>query len=328
MNILVTGVPRSGTTFLGRSIALSSEVNYLWEPFNKNYRRRIPDVYPYIGNKSSKEKKEKYRQIVSETLEFKKLKPNIRFLPDNNIIEVFLKKLGVNRTFFRYNWAKVKNIFLNKEVTLFKDPFGIFLSEFLMKEFDFKVIVAIRHPAAVINSRKKLDFHFSFDFWRQQNDLYDEQFREIETKMKKYGRNNNVQVDSSLTENKNIVIDSAFHWLTCYNYIVQLKNKHPDNLLLVKHEDLCLDPIKEFESIYNHVNLEYNNKISSEIKEVTSGDKTEQNSKDLAKLEKRNAKELIFKWKEKTSKRELNHIEKITGEISKCYYKRSDFWEI
>jgi hypothetical protein len=44
--ILVTGVPRSGTTILGRMIAFSPSVNYLWEPFNNKYRNGIPDYYP------------------------------------------------------------------------------------------------------------------------------------------------------------------------------------------------------------------------------------------------------------------------------------------
>ena len=63
--ILVTGVPRSGTTVLGRMMGFSSNVNYVWEPFNLKYRTGIPDYYPYIGAETEDEKRELYDKFIN-----------------------------------------------------------------------------------------------------------------------------------------------------------------------------------------------------------------------------------------------------------------------
>jgi hypothetical protein len=54
-NILVTGIPRSGTTALGRMIGFSKHANYVWETFNNKYRVGVPD-YPYIGSATTENK--------------------------------------------------------------------------------------------------------------------------------------------------------------------------------------------------------------------------------------------------------------------------------
>jgi len=151
-NILVTGVPRSGTTFLGRALNFSSQVNYLWEPFNNNFRNAIPDYYPYVGRSTSNKKTNIYKQIIIETINYNNLNPTIKTLESDNYLIKILKKLGINRTFFRYKLAQIKNKLFTFDYNIFKDPIGLFLSEYLIKEFNFNLNSASKNTESSYDS--------------------------------------------------------------------------------------------------------------------------------------------------------------------------------
>ena len=92
--ILVTGAPRSGTTVLGRLLALSSSVAYLWEPFNQRYREGIPDYYPYCGPASPPEKTRFYDELIEQTLQMRNLNPHIEFFDRDGAFVRLGKRLG------------------------------------------------------------------------------------------------------------------------------------------------------------------------------------------------------------------------------------------
>jgi hypothetical protein len=313
-NVLVTGAPRSGTTFVGRVINFSNETNYLWEPFNQNYRKGIPDYYPYLGESSSKSKINSYDIIIKNTINFTDLKPKIKFLDSDNYFVFLLKKIGINRTFIRYRLSQLRNIFFNKRNSIFKDPVGIFLSEHLIKKYNFKIVFVIRHPAAIFNSRKKLNWIFNYYNWEKQEDFLNDFFRE--------------RKNCDINYEKNILLNSSLHWLTCYDYIKSIYQIFPENTHLVRHEDLCFNPIDNFKKLFEFLDLEYNGKIKSNIINLTSGNKIEKSTTDLAKLEKRNAEKLVFKWKNNISEKELSKIRDITYKTSHYFYPEKIYWNI
>lgn len=314
-NIFITGVPRGGTTILGRMIAFSSDVNYLWEPFNLKYRVGVPDYYPFIGNDSSNEKKFFYSKLIQDTINLKNLNPVITINPHDSIIKRVGKKLGLNRTtFLWYTIPKIKKIFSNPNLLLIKDPIGIFLSEYLITEFNFKIIVTVRHPAAVATSRKSLNWQFDFNWWREQEDFYMEHFKKIDGKLEKY--------------NLDFIHETSFHWLTCYSYIQKIKEKYPDSIMVLRHEDICEKPVHELEKVFNYIGLTNSSAIVNKIEKITSGSQLEKSTLNLAKLEKRDAKKLIYKWKRDISQKELEIIKDITSSVSLLYYSKEDFWNI
>lgn len=311
-NILVTGVPRSGTTLIGRIIAFSNDVNYIWEPFNLKYRCGIPDYYPYSGKETNDEKRLFYDNLIKDTIRLKNLKPVITVNPGDSIIKRIVKKMGINRTtFWWYRWPQIKKLAYNPPVSLFKDPIGIFLCGHLVSKYNFKIIVAVRHPAAVTSSRKNLEWHFDFNWWKNQKDLYDAHFKKIETILMNY--------------DMDIITETAFHWLTCYSYVQKLKDIWPDRIMMVRHEDVCENPVGELEKVFKWLGLRYDNKIITKIKEITTGDKLEKSTMTLATLEKRDAKNLIYKWKPEISQDQLDRIREITKSVSSAYYSENEW---
>lgn len=313
LNVLVTGVPRSGSTVLGRMMAFSSEVNYIWEPFNLKYRVGVPDYYPYIDKNSNKAKRDVYDKLIRDTIALRNLKPVVN--PNESLVKRIRQEYGITRSaFLWYRWPKIKKVFFNPSVLVLKDPIGIFMSGYLVKEHNFKIIVTIRHPVAVAISRKKLEWAFDFDWWRNQVDLYEGHFKKIDDDFKKSGMD--------------FIHETSLHWLTCYSYLQKIKELHPDKVMIIRHEDLCENPVIEMEKIFNFINLNYEDKVIDKIKEITSGSELEKSTLNLAKLEKRDGKKLIFKWKRETSQCELDAIKELTKPTSSIHYGNDEFWKV
>jgi hypothetical protein len=307
-NCLVTGMPRGGTTFVGRCIGFSPEVNYVWEPFNIVFRKNVPDYYPYIGASSPPQKRENYARLIDETIHFKKLQVRVIENESDSPAKKLLKRIGINRTYFNYKWAEFKYRFLNPKLSLFKDPYGIFLSRYLIEEFSFKIICVVRHPAAVYKSFERLEWKFGnfFDYMRRQNDLYEDFFEAVDSRMQKYEHNP--------------LVDLSFGWLAVLSFMDKVWREHPQNVLMTRHEDLCNEPENEFGKLFEFLELNYTSRINNMILNVTNGAELEAKSTVLSSLEKRNARLLVDKWKDEVSADELNTIREITGEVSNQFY--------
>jgi hypothetical protein len=314
-HILVTGAPRSGTTALGRMIGFSRHANYLWEPFNDKYWHGVPDYYPYIGKSTKEDKKRFYDTLITNAIHLRNLKPIVTINPEDSLLKRAGKKLGINRTtFLWYKTPQIKQLLYHASIMVLKDPIGIFLSGYLAQEHGFKIIATIRHPAAVASSRKKLNWVFNFDWWRNQEDFYADHFKDIDDQLKKY------ELD--------FIEETAFHWLTCYSYIQKVKEQYPDKVMIVRHEDMSEKPISELQKVFEYVGLPFEEKIQKKIVHITSGTQLEKSTSTLATLERRDGKRLVFKWKKDTTQKELDIINEITRPVSSLYYKETEYHQI
>ena len=129
--ILVTGIHRSGTTWLGRMLEQAPGLRYLYEPFNDEidaslYGRVMPTSFTYV----CKENEEEYFAFVKSVL--------------------------------RGSWkTQVKSVIQPKRV-VWKDPHAFFSAPWMHETFDMNVVVIIRHPAAFILSI--IDKNWPYDF--------------------------------------------------------------------------------------------------------------------------------------------------------------------
>jgi len=137
--ILVTGAHRSGTTWVGKMLALAPGVGYVHEPFNPatpgspftRYYERVAD--------------EAYARPLERALEFK---PGLRRLPhDPRALRDALR-----RTRSRLRGAR----------PLVKDPIALRSADWLADRFGMSVVVTIRHPAGFVSSVRRLGWEHDF----------------------------------------------------------------------------------------------------------------------------------------------------------------------
>ncbi len=292
-HILITGSHRSGSTWTGKVLSQAENVRYIFEPFNIDFRKDTPVKYwfNYVSGKSKLEKDEikEYLKSFYSPLQ-KSLVKNALIKGKNNSRKENLKEIIKRAT----------NTFL------FKDPLALLAAEWIYKEFDWKILVLIRHPAAFIASIKEKNWTFDFNHFLNQDVLMETLLHPFKKDIIEYSSNE-----------KDIISQGILLW-NCLHYIISLYHKdYRDEWLFIKHEDLSLAPEKEFKYIFETFHLPYTPHVKEYIVQTTTA-KTNTN------LE-RNSRNNIKAWKNKLSENDIEKIKKETKSVWVKFYNEDDW---
>ena len=136
--ILVTGMSRSGTTWIGETLSLASGIKYIYEPFNPGVSVRF------------------LRYFRKHPLGITNMFTHINDKNEGEIYKKLARLMGSSPMTSR---------------PLLKDPIAAFASAWLTDNFDTKVVVTIRHPAGIAASRLRLGWKFDFKQILKQESL-------------------------------------------------------------------------------------------------------------------------------------------------------------
>lgn len=150
--IIISGIPRSGTTPLGKVLSSIEGFSMIYEPFNVN--QGINDInfnYPYPGkNISVKEFQSIFNDLIQFNSSFKK-----GYLKHDNFAKKIIKTIFGNESSLSYLKAKKRST--NGQL-LIKDPFLLFSSEELC--LNHKVIICHRPLKPLAASFKRMKWNF------------------------------------------------------------------------------------------------------------------------------------------------------------------------
>lgn len=307
--ILITGIHRSGTTWVGDILARKKEIVSFYEPFNPITSKNLLNIeinkhYLYLEN--SNNAISEFNQKTRNLVEFKLWK---------NYSSIFshLLKTTHKKTAVKNILKSVYGNIFNKRILL-KDPIAFFTTEWLHKEFQVKPVLLVRHPASFISSIIKNNWNFDFEMLLSQQRLMDGPLKLFKNDLLKI-RDSNIELT--------IVEQGVLLWNMIYSHVIFLKNKYPE-WLLVKHEDLCEKPLENFEKIFKYLNISFNEKIVNYIKKTTSGSNSERESNELHVLV-RDSANLKDIWKTRLKKEEIRYIKNNTKGIFGFFYNESDW---
>lgn len=234
--IIISGIPRSGTTALGRILSSIEGFSMIYEPFNLN--QGIKDIqfnYPYPGkNISVKQFQSIFNNLIQFRSSFKK-----GYLKNDSTAKRIFKTFFGNESSLSYFKAK-KTLSTNQ--LLIKDPFLLFSSKELC--LNHKVIICYRPlmPLAASFKRMKWDF------------------KEFEDLINFFPRNSikSLRFKACDKISSNVVGAIQFYELF-YNYINSINpNK---NLYFFSQQEFSTDPIEEITNVFKWLELEVSDKI-------------------------------------------------------------------
>ena len=298
--ILITGSHRSGSTWVGRVVALSPSVGYIHEPFNLRHRPGICKAkfnfwFPYICN----ENKSLYSQDIEDCIRFK-----FQFmegLKAAKSIKDFARLLRDCINFKRYEVVKRR--------PLLKDPIAVFSAEWLASRFGMDVIVLIRHPAAFVASLKKGNSTFPFDHFLQQPLLMQHHLCEYRSEIEEYSK-----------KEFDIVDQGILLWKLIHHVILKYReNNHA--WVFARHEDLSRCPEGEFSRIYSRLGLTFSADVRQRIRRLSFAEQSKEDSGSLV----RNSKSNIWTWKTRLTDDEIARIKDNTDEIASQFYTEEDW---
>lgn len=300
--ILVTGSHRSGSTWVGRMLALAENTAYIHEPFNPNVRMPIiskPFKYWFTCMNESLESDYLpiFHDIMSYSYPLSCNMPKVRTTRD--VGQLIRDQI----LFLKYR--------MSKDRPIIKDPIALLSSEWLAKTFDMQVLVMLRHPAAFCSSLKLARWKFDFNQFLNQPTLMDGYLHPFREDIHEFSH-----------ADKSVVEQAILLW-NCFHHVINLYKQQHHSWIFVRHEDISRYPIQEFESIYNALNLKFSPSVREKIMKASG----EHNSIEQ-KIENqfvRNSKANINNWKKRLSQHEIELIRVKTENISSLFYGEDEW---
>ncbi|MCD6486472.1 MAG: sulfotransferase [Syntrophobacterales bacterium] len=299
---VICGLHRSGTTYVGRILSLSSSTSVIYEPFNSVWGLQYaPPSYTYWRAEDASSYAEK---IVQKALMFQ-----------GNFSKPLSTKYGWRKTKYKFfggkkhlQWKKLKLLeFLHMvpKHVIWKDPFCTFMVDYLSRIYNMKIVCMIRHPCAHYYSVSKQNWFFDIrNLTRQKKLLTD------------YGTGNPEYLwEKAKSDNLTSI---ALLWKIMIRMMTSL-NKQNNNLMIVRHEDLCIQPEVEVERICKFLGVGFTPRMRKYIHITSHGLYAEAlngNEHDYV----RNSKALVDIWKSKLPEREQEMVLQIIGEDIKNFY--------
>ena len=307
--ILITGCHRSGTTFVGKVLSFSHQISYLNEPFNlESGISGIQHAFPYIGLGDSDSEKT-YIKLIDDFFSFRAKFGYTKYESDG-VVKTLLKKTFGTKASIQYKWAWFLNILpWSKRRLLIKDPTAAFLSGYLATKYDCRVLILVRHPGAFLASIKRLGWGWDFKHFLEQRSLMNNYLKELEP---------------LLDKPQSIPYQAALLWLSIYK-VLHSFYKDDGNWKIVRHEDICLNPLEQFQLIYKWLEMDFTNETMAKTNKLTNlKNKIEACSDSVHDL-RRNSRGLVNYWKKSLSYDEIEILQKITEPISTMYYDNNSW---
>jgi hypothetical protein len=300
--ILVTGMPRSGTTWVGRVLCAGGGAGYLAEPFNLatspgTIRVPVDHWYPYVTEENE-------REIVAALEPLFRFKyPLGRELRRCRTYVDLLHTLRWWRGFVRSRGRR----------PLVKEPHAVFSAEWFARRLGSDVVVTVRHPAAVVSSWKRLGWSFDFANLLEQPAL----MRDL---LDPFGP----EMERSREPSHDLVDRVALLWHVVYRTVADYRDRFA-GFQIVRQEDLSREPVEGYRALYEALGLPLSRESETAIAEASSSANPKESSVERPHDTHLDSRATLTSWKRRLSDDEVARIRNVTAETAAIFYD-GDEW--
>jgi hypothetical protein len=252
--IYVTGMIRSGTTFLGTVLSHPLSVDYIHEPFNGAYTHPegIALRSRYVRPGDDTPAATRFRAHVAKLFDYQ-IGMRSSVYDDDPLIRAWIKRVVGSRGPFHLRLAKLNPF---RRTALIKDPMGGLATDFLYREFGVKPVIIVRHPVSLAASLNRLGwFPETYDFTLQP-DLVADYLTEDTEYLKRTWPNR--------------LLESMAHWRLLHRVLLTQAEQH-QNWIVITHEELSAQPLTVFRRLYRELDLPWSASIERKIRSLTQG---------------------------------------------------------
>lgn len=302
--ILITGSHYSGTTWVGKMVSAAPHVGYLNEPFNPRVAPRIPGAamsfwFPYL---SSHNVTRDTRAAIADLLRHKyPLRSELRRGQGAK------DTLRSARDFGQWSIRRWRH-----DRPLLKDPIALLSTEWLVEEFSVIPVVLVRHPGAFASSVRARGASHPFSDFLAQTQLMDQHLSQYAEQIQDFARHK-----------RDLMEQAALIWNILNSYVITMQARHPEWLIL-RHEDLCRDPMGEFARIFRYLHLELTDHASKTIQDHSSAGNAV-TGKDSSEF-RRDSNAVRWSWLARLTPQETASLRRAVENVADHFYGPAD-WE-
>jgi hypothetical protein len=169
----------------------------------------------------------------------------------------------------------------------------------------------VRHPAAFASSLKRLNWPFDFHNLLDQPAL-----------MRDHLEGDRLEMES--IPPGDIVAQAALLWRLIYRFVNLTCDLHPD-FKVVRHEDLSLDPITGYKSLYDSLGLRFTDKVRNTILNSSSSENPTEQSTEKRYSVKLDSRANLDNWKKRLTDEEISRVRQIAEPTSSRFYSDADW---
>jgi Sulfotransferase domain len=301
--ILVTGMPRSGTTWVGRVLCAGNGAGYVNEPFNRatspgTMRVPVDHWFPHVTEQNEAE----FLAGLAPLLRFEY--PLVRELRRCRAYMDLLHTLRWWRGYLRSRGRR----------PLVKEPHAVFSAEWFARRLGSDVVVTVRHPAAVVSSWKRLEWDFDFANLLAQPTL----LRDILGRCRR-------DMERALEPSHDLVDRVALLWHVVYRTVAGYRVRFP-NFHIVRQEDLSKEPAEGYRALYEALGLPLTQEAEEAIAAASSAGNPKETRVDKPHETRLDSRANLTSWKRRLSDDELERIRNATAETAALFYG-DDEWD-
>jgi hypothetical protein len=300
--ILVTGAHRSGTTWVGRMLAANPQTAYISEPLNVLHRpgvfhAAVQHWYPYITEVNESYYLPAFRELMDLKYDLFAEVLSLRSRRD-------LMRMGRDIAIFA-------NGKFRRQRVLLKDPFAVFSTPWFAEKLNCEVVITVRHPAAFASSLKRLNWPFDFNHLLSQPGLMQDHLEAERTEMQ-------------VMQTDDIVGQAALLWRMIYRFVHGTSGLFP-GFKIVRHEDLSLDPVAGFRSLYQSLDLVFDDRVRDVILNSSSSENPVNLARGKTFSVKLDSRAALNNWKKILSGDEISRVQKLTQGVSDLFYSEAEW---
>lgn len=302
--ILVTGMHRSGTTWLGQMLCASGALINVHEPLKPTNRRTIfhscvERWYTYISAENEGEYLRFYRDAIA-------FRPH----PLDDI-----RRMRSPRDSFRMTsrWLSYALGRAQRRRLLLKDPFAIFSVEWFARTLPCDVVIIVRHPAATVSSLKRLGYIFDLNDLLDQPLLINERLLHFRP-----------ELEAAVEFPEDVVGQGSLLWKMIYD-LASHYGAGDRRVHLVRHEDLSVNPQEQFAALYDRLHLPLTARAQHTIARFTSDRNPSEVPRANPVVAPLDSRRNVSNWMHRLQPEEIARIRRITQDVWPRYYT-DDEW--
>jgi hypothetical protein len=304
-SILVTGAPRSGTTFLGAMLALPNGILEVEEPFN--FETGIVGMdRPFLYMPAHSEldaEGERYIELINTLLTGEAWYKQSAIRGEAmSPVHQLARDLFVSRQNVGYK-IQSKNPFNGRYVI--KDPNACFIAEYMDAYFANETVVIMRHPTATIGSYKRLGWRYDISGLKNQPALMRDFLEPI--------------IGDVQPDKLSAIEEWSYLWLSVYTVLTKCVTRD-QKMILITHEELSHYPHECLRRLYEKLGLVYTGRIEEEVEKHTSKENPTDPRGGAVHDLYRNSAAVNGRWKDILDSNEVAIIRRITEPIAHQYY--------
>lgn len=293
--ILLTGIPRSGTTWVGRMLSAGGQVGYINEPFNLavspgSFRVPVDHWFAYVTT----DNEGRVLPALGPALQFEY--PLARELRRCRNRTDLLHTLRSWRDFARSRGRR----------PLVKEPHAVFSAAWFAHRLRSDVVVMVRQPLAVVSSWKRLEWSFDFANLLDQPALMRDWLGPFEEEMR-----------GALSPAWSLVDRVALLWKIIYSVVAD--ERFP-RVHLVRHEDLSADPVRGYAHLFELLDLAFTPEVAEVVARSTGADNPAETRVEKPHETELDSKANLENWRHRLSTEETDRIRGLTEDVAAHFY--------